>query len=118
MTTVTHYSQRGFPLARVGTIAEASTLPQDEATAVAVVAALHAQHPARYPGAFIASIDRGDGTEPLIVDEDDPRVKLARGVFLGLGRKRPYSASELASVREAVIAAAARQSSTGDRPNG
>ena len=99
------YAQRGVPLARFGTIVEAATLPQDEATALTVLAALKAQHPSNYPGAYTATIDDGGDEEPLTVDEDHPLAAHAIEAFRGMGRNRSYNASELSIVRKALLEA-------------
>lgn len=108
---VIRYSQRGAPLGRFGTIVEADTLPQDEATALVTLAALKAQHPSNYPGAFTAVIDDDGDAEPLVLDEDDARVSVAIDAFKGMGRNRSYHAAELAIVRKALIEASTRSRS-------
>jgi hypothetical protein len=86
-------------------LAESRTLPQDAATAAAQIAAIVARNPSRekWPGAYVARIRPGDGSEPWTLTEDDAAVAEARRVLEGFGRNRPYSASELAVARQAVL---------------
>jgi hypothetical protein len=98
------YYQYTAPLSALF-LAESRTLPQDAATAAAQIAAIVARNPSRdrWPGAYIARITPDDGSRPWTLAEDDPAVIEARRVLEGFGRNRPYSASELAVARKAVL---------------
>ena len=87
----------------VGLCGEAASLPQDEATAAVVIAAILVRHYARgrWPGWYQARIEGPGGV--VTVAEDDERVRLARLVLEG--RERPeLTASALNAVRSRVLA--------------
>ena len=87
----------------VGVCGEAVSLPQDEATAAVVIAAILARHYAcaHWPGCYQARIEMPGGV--VTVAEDDERVRLAR--LLLYQRERPeLTACALAAVRSKVLA--------------
>ncbi len=87
----------------VGMCAEASSLPQDDATAAVVIAAILVRHFAReqWPGCYRALIEGPGGT--VTVAEDDERVRLAR-LLLANRERRELTASTLAAARAGVLA--------------
>ena len=87
----------------VGMCGEAASLPQDEATAAVVIAAILVRHYARgrWPGWYRARIEGAGGV--VTVAEDDERVRLARLLLEAHGRA-DYAASTLTAVRGKVLA--------------
>ncbi len=86
-----------------GVCGEAVSLPQDEATAAVVIAAILVRHFARgqWPGWYRARIEGPGGV--MTVTEDDERVRLARLLLDRYGRLG-LTASALAAVRGRVLA--------------
>lgn len=82
----------------------ASELPADQtAAAVLLAALLNHRHANAWTGEYGAVIDPEDGTQPVIITEDDPRVMIARGLLLNLAEHGHYSDDELTRVRAAVL---------------
>jgi len=98
------YWQGGLPLAGdIGICGEAVSLPQDEATAAVVIAAILTRNygASQWPGCYRARIEAAGGA--LVVAEDDARVRLARLVLAH--RDRPQlDAATLAAARGTVLA--------------
>lgn len=91
-------------LADVGMGAAALVLPQDESTAAVRIGAILARnYGERLPGEYRAVITDGrEESEPVVIAEDDPRVLLARDLFVKIARGRDYTAEEFATVRQAL----------------
>lgn len=86
-----------------GVCGEAVSLPQDEATAAVVIAAILVRNfaPGQWPGWYRARIEAPGGV--VTVAEDDTRVRLAR--LLLANRERPgLTACALATARVGVLA--------------
>lgn len=90
------FSQRSYPLAEIGIVAECRRLPQDKYTAAAVLAVLVSENPDPWPGAYMAHVDDGSELEPLVVDTDDLLVKRAKEMVPRFGR------SDLKRLREEI----------------
>lgn len=83
---------------------EASRLPADEASAAVLLAALlNRAHANRWTGQYGAVIDPQDGSRPVVIAEDDPRVLIARGLLLTIAGHGQYREDELTSVRATVL---------------
>lgn len=94
------YLQGSAVLADVGSGAQALALPQDESTAVVRIAAILARnYGSRMPGEYRALINTGDGADPVVVAEEDPRIARARDLLTAIAADRDYTAAELAAVR-------------------
>lgn len=87
-------------------------MPQDEATAAVVIAAILARNIAdgRWPGEYSAHVSSDTAAEPVLVNEDDPRVAVARKLLISLTgggyfarEYRDFTAQELTRARQAVL---------------
>jgi hypothetical protein len=115
MASVITYWQESLRLAGdVGVCAEASGLPQDEATAAVVIAAILARHFGQRPSALACAMYRAelvtDDGSSSVVSGEDARVAFARSLLSNALRNgrvagRDFAAPQLARVRETVLAA-------------
>src|SRR5437016_2916612 len=78
------------------------TLPQDEATAAVVIAAILARNleSGSWPGEYWASVDSGGADPPAVVAEDDPRVAVARATLTDMLPAEPYDRRRDFTTRE------------------
>lgn len=83
---------------------ETTRLPADEATAAVLLAALlNRRHANQWTGEYGAVIDREDGTQPIVIAEDDPLVMIARGLLLTVAEHGFCNQDELSKVRAAIL---------------
>lgn len=87
----------------IGVCGDAVSLPQDEATASVVIAAILVRNYTRgqSPGWYQARIEEADSV--VVVTEDDARVRLAR-LLLELRAQTEFTARAVAAVRGRVLA--------------
>lgn len=103
MSVITYWQDELKLAGDIGLCGEAISLPQDEATAAVVIAAILDRNfgTGYWSGCYRARIEGPDGV--AVVMEDDARVRLAR-VLLANRDRSELTASTLAAARGGVLA--------------